>query len=77
MAARWGQLLDVQVQQVARGGVLVALDRRFRPQLAHPAQLQLAQDAADGGPAQPRLLRNPQACPALAPQHFDPGYQLR
>ena len=62
--------------KVARSGMLAALDDRQRLQIAHPIQLQPAQDAANGGPAQPGLASDAEARPALPPQRLDPCDQL-
>ena len=55
------QLLDVQMQQIAWGGVLVTVGGRQRLQIANAVQLEPPQDAADGGPAQPggEAMRQP------------------
>ncbi len=62
------QLLDVEMEQVAGGGMFVALYRRTRLQIADTAESMAAEDAADGGPAQAYGLRDPAAGPALAAQ---------
>jgi hypothetical protein len=69
-----GQLLDIQMEQIAGRLVLVALDRRPRLQIAHAAEPVPAQDAADGGPAQPDGPGNPAAGPSLAAQTQNPFY---
>ena len=71
------QLLDIQVQQVARGLVLVAPHHRGRLQAAHPVELEPAQDAAHRGLAQACLPRDPMPGPALPPQRLDPRHNLR
>ncbi len=60
-----GQLLDVDVQQIAGGGVFVAHDGDFRLQHADLVQLQPGQDTADGGAAQAGSLGNADPGPAL------------
>jgi len=47
-----GHAFDIQVQQVAGPGMLVALNGRRRVQIAPAAEPGAAQDAADGGRAQ-------------------------
>jgi hypothetical protein len=62
-----GELLDVEVQQIAGGSVLVA-NHHLRLQHLRLVQLQPRQDAADGSPAQAGSLRDPDTSPTLAPQ---------
>ena len=66
-----GQLLDVDVQQIAGGGVFVAHDGDFRFQHLGLVQLQPGQDTADGGAAQAGGLRDPHARPAFAAKPLD------
>jgi hypothetical protein len=63
---------DVQIQQVARMRMFIAHDRRRRVEVAPPAQLLAAQDAADGGGAQPSLARDPEGRLTLVAQLNDP-----
>jgi hypothetical protein len=70
------QLLDVEMEKIACRRVFVALDRRPWFQVAHPAQLQPFQNAAHRGPAQPCLLGDPEARPALPPQCLYTADQL-
>jgi len=67
------QLFDVDMQQVAGGGMLVANDGNGWFERANGVQFQAGQDAADGGPAQASGLRDSHAGPALATQLFDVG----
>src|SRR5271168_1084558 len=65
------QLLDIDVDQIAGGGIFIADDRRL--QLEHPnlVELQPGQDAADGGPAQACGLRDPHSGPTLSAKTLD------
>src|ERR1035437_1360876 len=65
------QLLDIQVQQVARSLMFVARVHRHGLQVAHAVELQATQDAADGGPTQAGVLRDAVAGPALPPECCD------
>src|SRR5258708_6332054 len=67
------KLFDVDMQQVAGGGMLVAKDGNGWFERANGVQFQAGQDAADGGPAQASGLRDSHAGPALATQLFDVG----
>jgi len=49
--AESGHAFDIQMQQVARPGMLIALHRRRRVQIAPAAQLCSTQDATDRGRA--------------------------
>ena len=60
-----GELLDVEVQHIARRGVLVAHDGDRRLQHLRLVQLQAGQDAADRGPAQAGGLRDAHPGPTL------------
>ena len=59
-----GELPDVDMEQVARRGMLVADDGDFRFQHMHPVEFETRQDAAHGGSAQTQLLRDADAGPA-------------
>src|SRR5487761_1309941 len=72
-----GQLLDVDVQQVSRGGVFVAHDGDLGLQHFGLVELQPSQDAAHRGPAEPGGLRDPHSGPALPPKPFHALDQLR
>ena len=62
------QLLDIQMQHVAGGLMLVAWIHRNGLQIADSVELQTAQDAAYRGTAQASGLRDAVACPTLPPQ---------
>ena len=49
------QFLDIQVQQIAWGGVLVTLDHRLGIEIADAVDAESLQNAADRGPAQSSL----------------------
>src|SRR5579862_5368082 len=66
-----GQLFDVDVQQIAGSGMLVANDGNHRLQRASGVQMQAGEDAADGGAAQASGLSDAHAGPVLAAQLFD------
>jgi len=53
------QALDIQVQQVARSRMFVAIGRQPRLQVADAVQAQSPQHTADGGRAQAELLGDP------------------
>jgi hypothetical protein len=65
------ELLDVEVDQLAGVGALVAPDRRGRRQVLEPAQPAPAQDAADGGRLDADLPGDLVTGPALAAQRGD------
>src|SRR5882762_9187355 len=65
-----GQLLDVDVQQIAGGGMFVAHNGQGRFEHANFVQLQPSQNAAYGGPAQSGGLGDAHSGPALPPQSF-------
>src|SRR5450631_2206750 len=65
------QFLDVQMEHVAGPLVLVTLHRLAGFQIAHAAELEPAQDAADSGAAKVRLLGDPQPGPALPAQSLN------
>jgi len=62
------EFLDVEVDEVARRGVLISHQRRSRFEIAQAAELQPAQDARDGGTAEMQGLRDVHAGPALPAQ---------
>src|SRR5208282_1177757 len=72
-----GELLDVEMQQIARRGVLVADDGDFRFQHVPPVELQTGQDAAHGGLAQAQLLSDADPGPAFPPQPLHALDQFR
>ena len=61
-------MLDVEMQQIAGSGVLVANHGRSRLQVADAIQTQTAENAANGGAAQAGGLRDVQTGEALAAQ---------
>ena len=65
------QLLDVDVDHLARFLALIAAHRLGRLQVAYPVQSQPAQDAADGGRRHADLGRDLLAGVALAAQNLD------
>jgi hypothetical protein len=78
----WGdmaQFLDVEMQEVAERGVLLADDRHSGLDFGHAIELEPAQNAADGGATESGVLGNAKADPALASQSFDPadGFERR
>jgi len=72
-----GHTLDVEVQQIARGRMLVAHDGRSRVQVAPAVEMSLLQNAADGGRAEAGGLGDLIGGAQLAPQGNDLGDQLR
>lgn len=60
------QFFDVQMQQVAGAGVLVATRQRRRIEVAKTADSQALQDAPDRGRTQLRFVRNAATGPTLA-----------
>lgn len=62
------QFFDVQVEQVARTGALVALDRWRRIEIAHAVEASAAQKAADRGATQAGGLGDGMAGEALPTQ---------
>jgi hypothetical protein len=64
------QLLDIEVEQIARSGMFITLDGNGRLQIAHAVQAKAAENAAHGGPAQTGELGNVKAGEALSPQLF-------
>jgi hypothetical protein len=69
-AGEASQLLNIEVEQIARGSVLITDQRRSRLQIAHAVQTQAAKNATDGSAAQASSLGNVEAGEALAPQLF-------
>ena len=65
------QLLNIEVEQIARGSMLIANQRDSRLQIAHAVKAEAAENATDGSTAQARGLGNMVAGEALAPQLFD------
>lgn len=57
-AGEASQLLNIEVEQIAGSSVLIADQGHGRLQIAHATQMQAAENAAHGGPAQPRGLGN-------------------
>ena len=64
------QALDVEVEEVAGGLVLVALDGRPRFQIGDAAEPGAAEDTADGGSTQAGLLCDAQPGPAFPPERL-------
>jgi len=73
-AGEASELLDVQMEHVARSCVLVAWIDRHRLEIAHAVELEPTQDAADRGPAQTGMGRDPVAGPALPAQRCHGGH---
>jgi len=72
------QLLEIRVQPVSGGSMLIALDgRRRRGKIALPAEPESAQDAAYRGPADAAVGGDAGAGPALAPKCDDEVHHLR
>jgi|SRR5215472_4301623 len=65
------ELLDIEVKQIAGGGMLITKDGDSRLEIAHTVQAQAAQNTADGRATQTGGLGNMEAGEALAPQLFD------
>src|SRR6266478_1110611 len=72
-----GHTLDVEVQQIARGRMLVAHDGRSRVQVAPAVEMSPPENAADGGGAEAGGLGDLIGGAQLAPQGNDLGDQLR
>src|SRR5579864_964267 len=70
-AGEASQLLNIEVEQIAGSSVLIADQGHGRLQIAHSTQMQAAENATHGGPAQPRGLGNVVSGEALAPQLFN------
>jgi len=70
-AGEASQLLNIEVEQIARRSMLIANQRYSRLQIAHAVQTEAAENAADGSTAQASSLGNVEAGEALAPQLFD------
>src|SRR6185312_1360962 len=70
-AGKAAQLLNIEVEQIARSRVLVANQGNSWFQIAHAVQAETAENAAHGGPAQAGSLGNVVSGEALAPQLFD------
>jgi len=64
-------LLDIEVEQIARSSMFIAQDRCSRLQISNAAEVKSAQDAADGGTTSPDGERDAESGPALAAQPFD------
>src|ERR1700723_3856765 len=64
-------MLDIEMEQIAGSGVLVANYGHGGLQVADAIQAQTAENAADGGAAQARGLSDVQAGEALAAKLFD------
>ena len=76
VGAKAPQHLDVQVQQVARSRVFVAAPGGSRLQITQAMEAKTAQNTADGGPAEPRLLRDIHPGEVFPPQLLDLREQL-
>ena len=70
-AGEASQLLNIEVEQIARRSMLIANQRYSRLQIAPAVQTQAAENAADRSTAQASGLSNVEAGEALAPQLFD------
>ena len=71
-----GHALDVEVEQIARSGMLVAHDRRSGMEMAPAVEVSALQNAADGGGAESGGLGDLIGGAQLAPQGDDLGDQL-
>jgi len=72
-----GQLLDVDMEQVAGGGMFVAHDGHSGFEHTDFVELQPGQDPAYGGAAQSGRLRDSHPSPALASQPLHLRYEFR
>ena len=72
-----GHALDVEMEQIAGSGMLVAYDGRSGMQMTPAVQLSALQDAADGGGAEMGGLRDVTGGAQLATQADDLSDQLR
>ena len=70
-------LLDIEVEQVARSRMFITHDGRRRFKIANAAEVKSAQDTADGGTASSEGERDAESGPALAAQPFDQVDLLR
>src|ERR1043165_5408238 len=70
-AGKAPQLLNIEVEQIARGRMLIANQGNSRFQIAHAVQTETSENEAHGGPAEPCGLGNVVPGEALAPQLFD------
>src|SRR5512138_1834346 len=69
--AALAQLLDVEMQEIARGGPLVPMGRPRRIEAPEPIQPEPALLAHDGAEREPQLAGNPWGAVALPPPAFD------
>ena len=69
-AGEASQLLNIEVEEIARRSVLITDQRHSGLQIAHAVQPQAAKNAADSSPAQACGLGNMEAGEALSPQLF-------
>src|ERR1051326_14072 len=70
-AGKAAQLLNIEVEQIARSRVLIANQGNSRFQIAHAVEAETAENAAHGSSAQAGSLGNVVPGEALAPQLFD------
>lgn len=68
--------LDVEVEQIAGQRVFVANHGRRGFEIAHAAEVESAQNAADGGATEAGGEGDPNAGPTLAAESFDPNHQV-
>src|SRR5258706_8649501 len=71
-----GHTLDVEVQQIARGRMLVAHDGRSRVQVAPAVEMSPLQNAADGGGAEAGGVGGLISGAQIAPPGNEPGGQI-
>jgi len=64
-------LLDIEVEQIARSGMFIAHDGHSRFQISNATEVKSAQDAADGGTTSSDRERDAESGPALAAQPLD------
>jgi hypothetical protein len=70
-AGEASQLLNIEVQQIARSGMFIANQRYSRFQIPHAVQAEPAENTAHGSAAQAGGLGYMKAGEALSPQLFD------
>jgi hypothetical protein len=66
-----GQLLDVEVDELARSLALIAHGRRTTLELRQPPQVEPATDRTDGRHRHAQSVRDRRLCPPLLPKSLD------
>lgn len=74
---RWSELLDVEVDQLAGTGALVAAHRLGRRQVARPVETEPAENPAEGGGRDALLRGDALARPSHTAQRSDPVHLRR